>query len=38
MKLTMKELNVDSWIAMFGWLALATGWELDAQGTIKQFH
>lgn len=37
MKLTMKDLDVDSYIATFERLAAAVGWEADAQGTIERF-
>ena len=35
MKLTMKEYDVDSYTATFEQLALAAGWEPNAQGTIE---
>ena len=37
MKLTMTNLNIDSYIAMFERLAAATGWDVDAKGTIDWF-
>ena len=38
MKLSMKELDIDSYTAMFERLSLAAGWEPDAQGTIKRYR
>lgn len=38
MKLTMKEYDVDLYTATFERLALAAGWEPNAQGTIKQYR
>jgi hypothetical protein len=37
MKLTMNGWDIDTYIATFDHLALATGWTLDAKGTIVQF-
>ena len=37
MKLTMTNLNVDSYIATFKQLAATTGWDVDAEGTIDRF-
>ena len=36
-KLTMKDLDVDAYIATFNRLALAARWEVDALGTIDKF-
>ena len=36
-KLTMKDLDVDAYIATFNQLALAAGWEADALGMIDTF-
>jgi hypothetical protein len=37
MKLTMKDLNVDTYTAMFEHLAAAADWEPDAKGTIARY-
>ena len=37
MKLTMKDLDINSYMATFDQLAAAAGWEPDAEGTIKHF-
>ena len=37
MKLTMKDLNIDSYIATFERLATATRWDVSAEGTIDWF-
>ena len=37
MKLSMKELDIDSYTTMFERLSLAVGWEPDAQGTIERY-
>ena len=37
MKLTMKDLDIDSYAATFDRLAAAAGWEPDAGGTIERF-
>ena len=37
MKLSMKELDIDSYTATFERLSLAAGWEPDAQGTIERY-
>ena len=37
MKLTMKDLDVDSYIATFEQLAAAVKWDVSAEGTIDQF-
>ena len=38
MRLTMKDLNIDSYMATFERLSLAVGLELDAQGTIERYQ
>src|ERR1700761_5768933 len=38
MKLSMQDLDVDSYTATFERLALAAGWETDAQGTIERYR
>jgi hypothetical protein len=38
MKLTMQGWDVNTYIAMFNCLTLATGWALDSEGTIVQFR
>ena len=38
MKLTMAGWDIDTYIATFDRLALAAGWELDAEGTIVHFR
>ena len=38
MKLMMRDLDVDSYTATFERLALAAGWEADAQGTIERYR
>ena len=38
MKLTMVGWDIDTYITTFDRLALATGWELDAEGTIVRFR
>ena len=37
MKLTMKDLDVDSYIATFEQLAAAAKWDVSAEGTIDRF-
>ena len=37
MKLTMKDLDIDSYAVTFDQLAAAVGWEPNAEGTIKHF-
>ena len=37
MKLTMKDLDVDSYIATFERLAAAAKWDVSAEGTIDRF-
>ena len=37
MKLTMKDLDVDSYIATFERLAAAAKWDVSAKGTIDRF-
>jgi hypothetical protein len=37
MKLTMNRWDIDTYIATFDHLALATGWALDLEGTIVHF-
>ena len=37
MKLTMKDLDINSYMATFDQLAAAAGWEPNAEGTIKHF-
>lgn len=38
MKLSMRDLDIDSYTATFERLALAAGWEADAQGTIERYR
>jgi hypothetical protein len=38
MKLTMQGWDIDTYITMFGHLALVAGWALDSKGTIIQFR
>ena len=37
MKLTMKDLDINSYAATFDQLAAAAGWEPNTEGTIKRF-
>lgn len=37
MCLTMNSWDIDTYIAMFDWLALAAGWDSDSEGTIAKF-
>ena|ERR1700761_943256 len=37
MRLVMKDLDIDSYMATFERLSLAAGWEPDAQGTIERY-
>ena len=34
----MRDLDIDSYTATFERLALAAGWEADAQGTIERYR
>ena len=38
MKLTMAGWDIDTYIATFEWLALTTGWALNAEGTFVRFR
>ena len=38
MRLTMKDLDVDTYMASFEHLAAATEWEPNAKGTIAHYH